>query len=36
MKTMAIQKRKRDMEEQLAKVEANIVVFSKDIVYIGI
>ena len=36
MKTMAIQKRKQEMEEQLAKVEASIKLFSRETVYVGI
>jgi hypothetical protein len=32
---MAIQKRKQEMEKQLAKVEANLRTFSKDIVYVA-
>mmetsp|Transcript_39714 Transcript_39714/g.60868 ORF Transcript_39714/g.60868 Transcript_39714/m.60868 type:complete len:108 (-) Transcript_39714:3-326(-) len=35
MKTMAIQKRKEDMERQLEKVEQNITVFSRETVYVG-
>ena len=35
MRTMAIQKRKADMEDQLLKVEANLKTFSKDIVYVA-
>ena len=36
MKTMAIQKKREDLEAQLEKVEKNIKLFSRDIVYIGI
>ena len=36
MRTMAIRKRKEEMEEQVEKVNANIKVFSKQIVYVGI
>ena len=36
MKTMAIQKRRTEAEQQLDKVEKNILLFSKDVVYIGI
>ena len=36
MKTMAIQKRKTEAEQQLDKVEKNIQLFSRDVVYIGI
>lgn len=36
MKTMAIQKRKQEMEEQLAKVEASIKLFGRETVYVGI
>lgn len=36
MKTMAIQKRKRDLEEQLERIEGSIKTFSKDTVYVGI
>jgi hypothetical protein len=36
MKTISIQKRKLEMEQQLERVEKNIGLFSKDIVYIGI
>ena len=35
MKTMAIQRRKEDMERQLDKVEQNIMVFSRDTVFVG-
>lgn len=34
MKTMAIQRRKDDLERQLNKIESSIAVFSKDIVYV--
>ena len=34
MKTMAIQKRRDDLEAQLDKVEDNIKVFSKETVYV--
>jgi len=34
MKTMAIQRRKDDLEQQLNKIESSIAVFSKDIVYV--
>ena len=33
---MAIQKKREDLEAQLEKVEKNIKLFSRDIVYIGI
>lgn len=36
MKTMAIQKRREEMEAQLDKVENSIKLFSKDVVYVGI
>ena len=36
MKTMAIQKRKQEMEEQLNKVENSIKLFSRETVYVGI
>ena len=36
MKTMAIQKRKAELEEQVLKIEASIKTFSKDTVYVGI
>ena len=36
MKTMAIQRKREDLEAQLEKVEKNITLFSRDIVYIGI
>lgn len=36
MKTVAIQKRKEEMEAQLDKVENSIKLFSKDIVYVGL
>lgn len=35
MRTMAIQKRKSEMEDQLLKVEANLKTFSKDVVYVA-
>jgi len=35
MKTVAIQKRKEEMEAQLDKVENSIKLFSKDIVYVA-
>lgn len=34
MKTMAIQRRKDDLERQLSKIESSINVFSKEIVYV--
>ncbi len=34
MKTMAIQRRKDDLERQLGKIESSIQVFSKEIVYV--
>ena len=34
MKTMAIQRRKEDLERQLSKIESSINVFSKEIVYV--
>lgn len=36
MKTMAIQKRKAELEEQVVKIENSIKTFSKDTVYVGI
>lgn len=36
MKTMAIQRRKQDLEEQLDKVNKNIALFSRETVFIGI
>ena len=36
MKTMAIQKRKQDLEDQLDKVNKNIALFSRQTVYVGI
>ena len=36
MKTISIQKRKLELEQQLERVEKNIGLFSKEIVYIGI
>lgn len=36
MKTMAIQKRKQEMEDQLGKVENSIKLFSRETVYVGI
>ena len=36
MKTIAIQKRKEQVEAQLERVENSIKTFSKEIVYIGI
>ena len=36
MKTLAIQRKKKDMEEQLEKVDSSIKLFSKDIVYVQI
>jgi hypothetical protein len=35
MRTIAIRKRKEEMEEQLSKVESNLKTFSKDIVYVA-
>lgn len=36
MRTMAIQKRKRELEEQVNKIENSIKTFSKETVYVGI
>jgi len=36
MKTIAIQKRKTEMEGQLSKVENSIKLFNREIVYVGI
>ena len=35
MRTIAIQKRKSEMEQQLDRVENNIKLFSKQVVYIS-
>ena len=36
MKTIAIQRRKMDLEDQLDKVTKNISLFSRQVVYVGI
>ena len=36
MKTMAIRKRKEDLEHQMDKINSNIATFSKEVVYVGI
>ena len=33
---MAIQRRKQDLEEQLEKINNNLKLFSKEVVYVGI
>lgn len=36
MKTLGIQKKKEELENQLTKVEGSIKLFSKDVVYVAI